>query len=251
MATGRWYVDGSFHGPFPLMASSMELEKDRSFDTLTTVVLPKIKEEFDTVVRHLRPPPYPYAIDRALADRGRALFYSAEVGCSRCHGTYDGRGNVDWPGRHVDVGTDHSRIDVVSPGFVDAFDRSPIAAEGRLIKSEGYAATPLTGVWANFPYLHNGSVPTLAHLLGPVAERPPVFQVMAARRFDQERVGQWLYVDPLMTRLGDAAILRRFGDDRDWFNTRRPGCGNMGHDVWDRIRTDDRRRALIEYLKTL
>src|SRR4051812_21183417 len=25
---GRWYSDGSFHGPYPLMASSMELEKD-------------------------------------------------------------------------------------------------------------------------------------------------------------------------------------------------------------------------------
>ena len=41
--------------------------------------------------------------------------------------------------------------------------------------SEGYAATPLTGVWANFPYLHNGSVPTLHDLLGPASERPKIF----------------------------------------------------------------------------
>ena len=251
MSSGRWYVDGSFHGPFPLMASSMELEKDRSFDTLTAVVLPKIKDEFETVVRYLRPPPYPYAIDRALAERGRALFYSAEVGCSRCHGNYDGQGHVDWPGRHVDVGTDRSRIDVVSAGFIEAFDRSPIAAEGRLAKSEGYAATPLTGVWADFPYLHNGSVPTLYDLLGPVGARPRIFQVTAASRFDQERVGQRLYVDPLTATLGETVLAGRFGDNRDWFNTARPGCGNMGHDVWDRIQTDERRRALIEYLKTL
>jgi hypothetical protein len=41
------------------------------------------------------------------------------------------------------------------------------------------------------------------------------------------------------------------GDDRDWFNTARPGSSNAGHDLWNRIGTDERRRALIEYLKTL
>jgi processive rubber oxygenase RoxA-like protein len=251
MPAGRWYVDGSFHGPFPLMASSMELEKDRSFETLTALVLPKIKEEFRTVVQHLRPPRYPYAIDGALAAQGKALFYSADVGCSRCHGVYDGKGGVTWPGRHMDVGTDRSRLDVVSPGFIEAFESSPIAAEGRLIKSEGYAATPLTGVWANYPYLHNGSVPTLHHLLGPAGERPRIFEVKAARHFDQDRVGQRLSLDPSTAQLSDAARLRRFEDDRDWFNTARDGCGNAGHDVWGQIRTDARRRAIIEYLKTL
>ena len=123
--------------------------------------------------------------------------------------------------------------------------------EGALKKSRGYAATPLTGVWANFPYLHNGSVPTLHHLLGPVSERPKIFDVMAARRFDRVRVGQPLYADPGRARLGEAELLRRFGDDRNWFNSNRPGSGNGGHDFWSRIRTDANRRALIEYLKTL
>ena len=65
------------------------------------------------------------------------------------------------------------------------------------MKSDGYAATPLTGVWANYPYLHNGSVPTLSHLLGPVSERPAIFHVMAAGRFDRALVGQALYLDPV------------------------------------------------------
>src|SRR5262249_6646560 len=144
--SGRWYVDGSFHGPFPLMASSMELEKDRPFDALVQVVVPRIKSQFESVVRHLRPPRYPYAIDEALAARGRDLFYSRDVGCSGCHGVYDGRGNVTWPGAFADVGTDRSRIDVVSAGFTAAFNESPLADEGALARSEGYAATPLTGV---------------------------------------------------------------------------------------------------------
>src|SRR5262245_61747725 len=251
MPAQRWYTDGSFHGPFPLMASSMELEKDRSFDALMQFVVPKIKEEFESVIRHLQPPHYPYEIDPALARRGRDLFYSQDVGCYRCHGVYDGRGHVDWPGVHTDVGTDRSRIDIVSAGFIAVFNSSPLAAEGALKKSRGYAATPLTGVWANFPYLHNGSVPTLHHLLGPVSERPTIFQVTAARTLDRVRVGQPLTGDPGLDRLGDAELLRRFGEDREWFNTARHGCGSGGYDFWSVIRTDANRRALIEYLKTL
>ena len=251
MPVKRWYTDGSFHGPFPLMASSMELKKDRSFDALVQVVVPTIKDEFTSVIRHLRPPRYPYEIDRALAARGRELFYSTDVGCYHCHGVYDGRGNVDWPGVHFDIGTDRSRIDVVSDQFIDAFNRSPLATDGALRKSRGYAATPLTGVWANFPYLHNGSVPTLHDLLGPASERPKIFEVMAARKLDRARIGQPLYLDPNDARLGEAELVRRFGDDRNWFNTARPGCANVGHDVWRQIKTDANRQALIEYLKTL
>lgn len=251
MPASRWYTDGSFHGPFPLMASSMELEKDRPFDALVEVVVPAIKSEFASVIQYFRPPRYPYAIDRALAERGRELFYSKEVGCSRCHGVYDGRGNVSWPGVHKDVGTDRARLEVVSDGFVAAFNASPLAAEGSLVRSGGYAATPLTGVWANFPYLHNGSVPTLHHLLGPVSERPRIFQVMAARTLDRARAGQPLYEDPGSAALSERDLLRRFGADRNWFNTARPGCGNGGHDVWPLVGTDENRRALIEYLKTL
>ena len=248
---GRWYADGSFHGDIPLMASSMELEKDRSFDALMTTVIPKIREQFADVIQELRPPRYPYEIDAALAERGKALFYSAEVGCSSCHGVYDGTGNVDWPGVHVDVGTDPARRAIVTAGFVDAFNASPLAAHGALVPSHGYAATPLTGVWANYPYLHNGSVPTLYHLLGPVQERPSVFEVRAARSFDRVRVGQRLHTDRSLDGTSDPALRQRFGADRNWFTIDREGSSNKGHDMWPRIKTDDNRRALIEYLKTL
>ena len=251
MPAGRWYSDGSFHGTYPLMASSMELEKDRPFDDLVEVVIPRIVREFDSVLVHLRPPPYPYEIDDTLAERGRRIFESREAGCSRCHGVYDGRGGVDWPGVHRDVGTDPARRDLVSKQFVDAFDASPLASRGTLEPSDGYAATPLTGVWANFPYLHNGSVPTLHHLLGPVSERPRIFEVMGARTLDRDRVGQRLVVDPSLATLEEDELIRRYAEDRDWFYTGRPGSSNVGHDVWARIGSDENRRALIEYLKTL
>jgi hypothetical protein len=251
MPSRRWYSDGSFHGRVPLMASSMELEKDRPFQELVDHVIPVIKQEFESVIRHLRPPRYPYDVDPELAARGRTLFYSRSIGCSRCHGRYDSAGNVDWPGVHVDVGTDRARLDVVSDAFIDAFANSPLMAEGSLEKSGGYAATPLTGVWANYPYLHNGSVPTLHHLLGPVSERPRIFDVRAAGRFDRERVGQLTISAREQGISSEQEQLRRFGDDRNWFNTARPGSGNGGHDFWSRIQTDENRRALIEYLKTL
>jgi hypothetical protein len=57
--------------------------------------------------------------------------------------------------------------------------------------------------------------------------------------------------DGLDPGLPEAELVRRFGEDRDWFTTDRPGSGSMGHDVWDRIKTDENRKALIEYLKTL
>lgn len=248
----RWYCDGSFAGTFPLMASSMELALDQSFDKLATSVVPTIREDFQSVIQFLRPPRYPYAVDAKLAARGKALFESEKLGCAKCHGTYDGRGNVQWTGLHTDVGTDTARQQLVSVGFVAAFQSSPLAKEGRLIPSKGYAATPLTGVWANFPYLHNGSVPTLYHLLGPASERPRIFSVLAARQLDRVKVGQPLAPASSSSAPADEAEwLRQHGEDRDWFNTERPGCGNQGHDFWSRIATEENRWALLEYLKTL
>jgi hypothetical protein len=65
------------------------------------------------------------------------------------------------------------------------------------------------------------------------------------------RVGQPLYVDPDHGQLGEQELIRRFGADRNWFYAGRPGSANVGHDVWSRIGSDENRRALIEYLKTL
>ena len=43
-------------------------------------------------------------------------------------------------------------------------------------KTDGYANLPLDGLWLRAPYLHNGSVPTLADLLEPPEERPKAFK---------------------------------------------------------------------------
>jgi hypothetical protein len=247
---GRWYCDGSFRGEYPLLASSMELALDRSFDHLMVRVIPTIRADFAGVIQHLRPPKYPYAIDRELARKGRELFYAKAVGCARCHGEYDGEGNCRWTGLHADVGTDRARLEMVNESFVASFRASPITKHGDLAPSRGYAATPLNGVWANYPYLHNGSVPTIWHLLGPASERPRIFSVQAARRLDQQRLGQRL-TSTEEAGVEEHELIRRHSRSRDWFYVERPGCGNGGHDYWSIVRTDENRRSLIEYLKTL
>ena len=230
MQSGRWYTDGSFHGPFPLMASSMELEKDRPFDALVHIVMPTIKQEFDSVIRHLQAAAAIRTRSIAtLAERGRALFYSQERRLltlprrvRRPRATSTGRACTP---TSAPIGPASTSC---RDGFIDAFDRSPLAAEGSLEKSRGLRRDAADRCLGQLPYLHNGSVPTLYHLLGPGLRTPADLQRHGREAFRSRARGQVLYLDP-DDGLGETALLRRFGDDRNWFNTARPGCGNGGH----------------------
>lgn len=52
----------------------------------------------------------------------------------------------------------------------------------------GYIAKDLAGVWASAPYLHNGSIPTLWHLISPQEQRPRRF-IVGCREYDSQRMG--------------------------------------------------------------
>lgn len=116
-----------------------------------------------------------------------------------------------------------------------------------------YKARPLNGIWATAPYLHNGSVPTLYHLLLPKKRstdsdegeyRPDQFRV-GSRTYDAELVGQkWQGYDGFL------------------FDTSIPGNSNSGHEyaAGFSAQPDGRilpalnkqqRLDLLEYLKTL
>jgi cytochrome c5 len=96
-----------------------------------------------------------------------------------------------------------------------------------------YKTRPLNGVWATAPFLHNGSVPSLAELLKPPADRVKGFWV-GSRVFDPDLVG-----------LSTAKDTNAF-----WFDTTRPGNSNAGH-AWGTALSPEDKRALLEYLKTL
>ena len=105
----------------------------------------------------------------------------------------------------------------------------------------GYKARPLTGIWATAPYLHNGSVPTLYDLLLPPEDRPATFRV-GSREFDPVKVG---YITS-----EEAANSFEFRT-RDDSGHMIPGNSNAGHDYDNAALTEQQRRALVEYMKTL
>jgi len=128
----------------------------------------------------------------------------------------------------------------------------------------GYKARPLNGVWATAPFLHNGSVPTVYDLLGPVADRPELVQ-LGSTQFDPARLG--LAQD---VRLVERARRRRHEKYLDGYfilDTKLPGNHNTGHEFSDRYKqgrphseqptgvigpplSEQQRRSLIEFLKT-
>jgi mono/diheme cytochrome c family protein len=102
-------------------------------------------------------------------------------------------------------------------------------------KTDGYANMPLDGLWLRAPYLHNGSVPTLAALLEPAAVRPAVFYT-GYDVYDYDRVG-------FVSDGADAAA-------HGWrYDTRLPGNGNGGHEYGTDLPAAQK-LALVEYLKT-
>src|SRR5205823_10282737 len=111
-------------------------------------------------LKSLKPPKYPFPIDRTKAERGEALFIET---CARCHGTY-GPGGF-YPSKVVPlktIGTDPARALGLSDRLVAHYNTTWFAEEyPSSMKRVGYQAPPLDGIWATAPYLHNGSVPTL------------------------------------------------------------------------------------------
>lgn len=99
-----------------------------------------------------------------------------------------------------------------------------------------YEARVLHGIWAAAPYLHNGSVPTLAELLKPEKERVGAFHIGPA--YDIENVGLAVGQHaPAATRLDT-------GCDRT------SGVSHCGHNYGVDLSADEK-RALLEYLKKL
>jgi mono/diheme cytochrome c family protein len=195
-------------------------------------------------ISSIEPPQYPYPIDGQLAERGRIAFNRV---CAQCHGTY-GKGG-QYPERLVsidEVKTDRVRLDALTPTHRDAYGQSWFAHFGKLANVNdpaGYVAPPLDGIWASAPYLHNGSVPTLWHLLHP-SERPIVWK-RAAGGYDTARAG------PPIETFNDLPPDATEGwQKRQLFDTRAFGKSAAGHDFPDAL-SEDEKQAVLEYLKTL
>jgi mono/diheme cytochrome c family protein len=181
-----------------------------------------------------KPPAYPFPIDAALSAEGASLFRTE---CASCHGPGGARTGTVIP--IGEIGTDRHRLDMWTPASAAAYNAY---GDGHSWKFShfrtggGYVAVALEGLWLRAPYLHNGSVPTLADLLAPEADRPRLFW-RGYDVYDPVRVG---FVSD-----GDQA--RRIGTR---FDTSLPGDSSAGHPYGTKL-SPQQKLALIEYLKTL
>lgn len=201
----------------------------------------------------LTPPPFPGPIVHDLAAEGEKAF--ADL-CSSCHGDYEtreGRARLQlYPNRLVPlarIGTDPRRAELVSSALAvtRGSDRSrPALKYAQIEPTFGYVAPILDGVWTTAPYLHNGSVPTLWHLMHPEA-RPTTFEV-GGHRLDYDRMGVGLVpsVSPTHLRFPEGWTPRSISSIYD---TRLPGRSNAGHEFPFDGMTEAQKRAVIEYLK--
>jgi mono/diheme cytochrome c family protein len=209
--------------------------------------------DIQAYILSLKPPNYPFPIDPALAHKGEELFTQT---CARCHGTYGEKWT--YPNKIVPIdtiGTDRNRYEGLSQAFGDHYNKSWFGHEKpgwvgddfQAHQTAGYQAPPLDGIWATAPYLHNGSVPTVYHMLNSKA-RPKRFTrsyQTDKEAYDPVKLG-WK-VD-VLEQPADPALPAR--ERRKIYDTTRPGRGNGGHTFGDAF-TNEERMAVIEYLKTL
>ncbi len=244
-------------------------------------------------------PRYPFAIDAAKAERGKELYTTNCLACHGPHRNdadpaafFANKGDV----LLQELGTSENRARVLEDPLtfkvmrgallkacsgketltikIDGTEKKPCAnspddvlhwrttqtADGAQKKEPiGYVFKPLDGIWARAPYLHNGSVPTLYHLLASdknTSLRPNRF-VTGLLSYDSEKVGfGWNLEGNTIT------TLRNTDPAAEEYDTEVDGQSNIGHFgsvtyegkarrlSWDSNTEKAELEAVLEYLKT-
>ncbi|AWB68918.1 cytochrome C [Saccharobesus litoralis] len=260
---GQW----TGHIPLPIY-KNVAAQVTLGFDDIDV----SVSAHAEKLLQFLPPPRYPFDVDIALANQGKILF--AE-NCAVCHQPNNGK-------VYTQMGTDMGRAKVAGTlitvaaqsGFTSDNDCSvttKVVMQGKEVfpcaeyrgvsltgqskqamlpprVHNGYNALPLPGLWAQAPYLHNGSVPTLYHLLMPNT-RPDVF-VKSQLTYDKKMVGfnwqvaKWDQQEGYLFDSQSSPALSHAGHDKDIVmdgKTFKLDWSDNPQGAW----------ALIEYLKTL
>jgi hypothetical protein len=196
---------------------------------------------------NLHPPASPYRPDPVQVEAGRQI-YAAH--CAACHGSQGSEGYV-FEGAalgkvepNATLGADKSRLDSYTEKLRDyqlTLFKDVDGGKYRFRyfkKTDGYANLPLDGLWLRAPYLHNGSVPTLADLLLPPGQRPEAF-VRGLDVLDPEKGG---FEAPPCTP-GQAVAAG------ECFDTSLRGNWNGGHEYGTDLPANDK-ASLLAYLLT-
>jgi hypothetical protein len=169
-----------------------------------------------------------------------------EERCASCHGTPS-----EYPNLIValdEVGTDPilaTGATQFAERFVQWFNGSFYGELAYLAPAPGYYAPPLDGIWATAPFLHNGSVPTLAALLDSTTRPRYWTRTFDSTDYDPDAVG-WRFTELDHGQADEPSSSQR----KLIYDTTLLGYGNGGHTYGDELPPADR-ASLIEYLKTL
>lgn len=188
------------------------------------------------------------SVDQAKVTRGKEVYESAK--CASCHVA----DHAELPGMPpvMRIGTSKNRMfsstrglgEVVVPQVwavcsgnksnaslevtMNGKTTNPCKADPRTLMlprtadNTGYPSTPLDGIWARSPYLHNGSVPTLYHLMAKennTSLRPARFRTGSAN-YNQKLMG-WEWAESATK------------DSRQIYDTKLDGFSNQGHEGTD------------------
>ena len=274
----KWLADGSITAGNPILTNFLWNEIGRGTDLYELEAwLEDNSRAVDalTVAIFATPPPkwtdfFPASsIDLNAAKRGQVEF---QARCASCHGTYE----KAWDSSEsaslgldaqlvttkviyhaetpiIDVGTDPQRARGMEY-FADALNGLAISEwmKTTVDVQEGYIPPPLEGIFSRYPYLHNGSVPTLCELLSPAEERSVTFyqgpSENAATDFNEDCVGY---------PVGDAIPAEWAEIEDALVDTREEGVSNQGHTLmlgeYNGLPalTPEARSDLIMFLKTL
>jgi hypothetical protein len=196
-------------------------------------------------------PPFPGAVDVVQATRGLAVW---ETRCQQCHGEVslqDHRARLQtFPNRIVAVdviGTDAARMSAADNSVLGFLNTVKVGSKIDAAHSGGYVAPALTAVWATAPYLHNGSVPTLWHLMHP-EQRPARFQ-QGGHALDFGMVG-------IAGELDDAGTWRYPATYTPWmdpevYDATTAGRTRVGHDQPFMSMTEVEKADVLELMKAM
>lgn len=270
-------------------ASSRTLASGASATGDPRMVNVRIHEPLNPFIDNLPPPPYPFtSVDLEKAREGKRLF---RENCASCHTprnqTIYSATSLGVDANRTKVNTSMSRYGLAAlvteacaiyglnnpgqPGAdwcvpqgdwnakLDEYfrDTPRRVAEG----TAGYKADMLHGIWAQAPYLHNGSVPTLGHLICP-STRPATF-LRGNLHYDESMVGfEWASRparysanDTILVKEYDTAVQSRANSGHTFGSNLCPDTSGL-HPVNDRAEVakrllDSPVGALLAYLKTL
>ncbi len=184
----------------------------------------------------VEPPPFPFSVDQQLAAQGKSIF---DQQCAVCHAAGGARTGKVESVENPMLNTDRHRIDMWTLASATAYNDYAKGYSWKFShfdKQDGYVNVSLEGLWLRGPYLHNGSVPTIADLLKDPADRPKVFY-RGYDVLDPENLG--------FVSTGDDAARSGFR-----FDTQLAGNSNQGH-LWGTTLNPQQKRSLLEYLKTM